>query len=151
MCQPRSVEALQAAVDLVDPEHNPDLLPRDITGDGKNETFCNFFIAYITRLLGCSVPQMLANDQVEWLRDNGSQKGWYKVTPSEALEAANAGKPTIVGWHNKRGHGHIALVRETPKGKQGIWIAQAGVRNYAHAPIVKGFGIAAPLEFFSHA
>lgn len=168
-CQPRSPEATARAVEAIDPERNVELLRHDADGDGTMETFCNFFAHMVTALLSCTIPRLKANAQVRWLRDEGPRNGWRKVLPTQAVEAANRGLPVVVCWFNPHvvigkdgkpladaeghpvlGHGHIALVRATPKDGTGVWIAQAGRRNFNHARLVDGFGSLAPLEFFSH-
>ena len=60
-----------------------------------------------------------ANETYDWLVNNGEEYGWREVTPAEAHEAANMGKPTVASWKNpnfnpntkKRLSGHIAVVR----------------------------------------
>jgi hypothetical protein len=148
-CRPRSPEAVADAVALVDPERNPDLQRRDVTGDGVPETFCNIMIHDVTALLECPVPRVRANDQLKWLRAGNG--GWEKVTPAEALNRATKGLPVVVGWFNPKGHpGHIALVRATPAGQHGLWIAQAGRTNFSLGTLYEGFGSHAPLDFFAH-
>lgn len=151
-CKPRSVEAIAEAVALIDPEKNVELLAHDVTGDGLDETFCNFFLHQVTVLLGCPVPQMRANDQLDWLKGEGSAThGWRQVFPVGAAVAAANGCPVVVGWKNPAGHpGHVALLRAPPSGEAGLWISQSGRTNFNHAPLVKGFGNRSPLLFFAH-
>lgn len=170
-CLPRSPQAIADVVAMVDPENNAELLPHDIDGDGVDETWCSLFIHLLTTLLGCQVPKDFANWQLEWLKTEGSAvHGWRAVTPAGAVAAAAIGQPVIVGWKNpepkkdKGGKqlvdwkgrplfksGHIALVRATPPGEHGVFIAQAGRTNFALGPLIKGFGTKAPLVFFAHA
>lgn len=148
-CRPRSPEAVADAVALVDPERNPHLQRRDITGDQVPETFCNWFVADVTALLECPVPRVRANDQILWL--NAGNGGWETVSPADAMERAGKGLPVLVGWFNPKGHpGHIALVRATPTGQHGLWIAQAGRSNFSLGTLFEGFGKHAPLSFFAH-
>lgn len=149
-CEPRSPEAVAKAVAEIDPENNPHLQKRDITGDGIDETFCNWFVAMVTMLLGCAVPKILARLQIEWLR--AGNNGWYHVTDVQAVEAANRGEPVVVGWMNPdpKRSSHVALVRATPKGKVGIFISQAGRKNFNLIELERGFGELQPLEFFAH-
>lgn len=170
-CRPRSVDVIAEAVALVDPEHNVELLPHDVDGDGGDETFCNFFVHQVTALLGCPVPQALANDQIDWLKGEGSAThGWRQVFPAGAIDAAKRGQPVVVGWKNPAPRldkntgkqmvdsggkplfrsGHIALVRAQPQGESGLWIAQAGRSNFNLDKLYRGFGTHAPLLFFAH-
>lgn len=168
-CQPRSASAIADAVLAVDPEHNVELLHHDVDGDGQDENFCNFFVHQVTTLLGCPVPRVRANDQLDWLKGEGSAvHGWRQVFPTGAMDAAGRGQPVVVGWKNPKPRlgrdgkqlyegsrplyhsGHVALVRATPAGELGIWIAQAGRTNFNLDRLVKGFGSNAPLLFFAH-
>ena len=168
---PRSPEAIANAVLVVDPEHNAELLHHDVDGDGKDETFCNYFVHQVTTLLACQVPKIRANDQIDWLKGEGSAvHGWRQVFPQGAMEAAGRGEPVLVGWKNPEPRrdstgkqlldehgkplyrpGHIALVRATPAGERGVWITQAGATNFNLDRLIRGFGNHAPLLFFAHA
>ena len=171
-CKPRSPEAMAEVCEvLIDPEHNPLYQRSDITGDGKDETFCNWVVHDATALLGCPVPKVLAREQIAWLRGEGSAThGWRKVEPGPAMAEAARGCPVVVGWVNPEqakdaagalrfdGNGkpiwkpsHVAMVRKPPPGMAGVWITQAGARNLNLAKLNDGFGHLAPLDFFVHA
>lgn len=148
VCLPRSREATLLAVRAVDPEHTPDLQPGH---GGRGWTHCNLAVERFAQLLQAPFPSgLLANDQVAWLEE--LRHGWMRCTPAEAQAAADAGHVVIVGWKNPDpgGHGHIAAVLPSQPGRAGIWIAQAGSRNYNAAPVTAGFGGLGPLRFFSH-
>lgn len=119
-------------------------------------TWCNRFVSDVTRALGCEVPQwwptgpatgvakmLRANDMQEWLLDEGVEQGWKECKEKEAQEAAAKGQVAIVTYLNRRGSGHIAIMR--PDGT----IAQAGIRNFNRDSIAQGFGNV-PLRFFTH-
>lgn len=171
-CKPRSPEAMAEVCELlIDPEHNALYQRRDITGDGKDETFCNHVVHDATALLGCPVPKVLAREQLAWLKGEGSAThGWRKVEPAVAIAEAARGCPVVVGWvnpelatdkngkpkHDANGNpiwkpSHVAMVRKPPPGESGVWITQAGAKNFNLAKLVQGFGSHAPLVFFAHA
>jgi len=120
---------------------------RDVTGDGLDETWCNVFAVDVCAELGVHLPQMRANDQMDWLDgDAGRAAGWVPCAYHEAGERAQRGERVLVGWRNPAGHpGHIALVLDAE-----LHIAQSGRHNYAWAPLTSGFGNL-PVRFWSHA
>jgi hypothetical protein len=127
---------------------------RDITGDGKKETFCNIFVSDVTNTLWAEIPHKLNGEwqdvtaNAKWLRAGNG--GWRVAQPSEAQTAANNGQPAVVVWvSHDGGHGHIAMLRPS-LGRGGIWISQAGARRYRDVPLQVGFAGLAPLEFFIH-
>lgn len=123
---------------------------RDVTGDGHQESWCNFFLADVTRALGCPVPQMRANSQLDWLAsDAGYRAGWSEVYRLHEVEVAtNSGRVVVAGWHSgSAASGHVALCVPSPD--VGVHIAQAGRSNFSCRPIEWGFGHR-PVRFFHH-
>jgi hypothetical protein len=154
-CLPRSAENLRATVALFCVESAERYRRRDITGDGAPETFCNIFVSDTTRALGAEIPHNVAGAwqdvraNAEWLR--AKNDGWRIATAAEAQARANVGYPSIVVWDApNRAHGHIALLVPQRTNETGVVIAQAGASNFSHGPLIRGFGQAAPLEFFTH-
>lgn len=138
-------EAYLAVVKRVDP-YSPKYARRDVTGDGVDETFCNFFAHDVCTELGAELPCVKANEQVKWLRDVGPTCGWHPCDAVEAKFAADRGILTLATWLNEVAHGHIAVV--VPCSGAEVCIAQAGARNYLRGPIAAGFG-SYPVRFFT--
>lgn len=98
-----------------------------------------------------------ANNMVRWLRGDitsggptAAQRGWTKVSKEDAVKYANEGFPTVVGWNNPGGIGHMGLLRAgndpaTPTGQ--LKIAQAGATNFSNGNLQNGFGNRS-VEFF---
>ena len=149
-CLPRSPDNLLDVVRGLKVETAEKYRKRDVTGDGKPETFCNLFLHDATVLLECPVPLMLANDQLTWLDAQGVKWGWGRVDLAEAQRRADNGCPVVVGWRNPAGHGHIALAVPTPPGEDGLHVAQAGSINFTQRPVGRGFGLATPVHFWAH-
>lgn len=127
----RTPQDLILAVGRFEVESNERYRPHD------GLTYCNFFAADVTASLGCPIPLILANDQIQWLHTSD----WVECLPAEASRHANQGRPALVTWKNDRGpHGHIAVVVPTPNGEHGVWIAQAGATNSSMFPLDHGFG-----------
>lgn len=143
---PRSEEALLLAVMRRDPEHAPLYHRRDLDGDGKPETMCNWFVRDVTADLSAPIPNMRANDMIEWLRGTLARlEGWKAGSLESAKVAAGEGKVVVVGWKNPAGAtGHVALMINS-KGE----IAQAGRINFNRGTIAQGFGDL-KVEFFIH-
>jgi len=155
-CIPRSRADLLSDVTTVDPEHNSALQPRDITGDGIKETFCNVFVRTVLALGGIDIPAMLANKLFEWFPGpEATALGWRKVTPAEAIARAELGFRTVGVWRNPRGHGHIVLVvpaidSTTGFPAKGMHSAQAGSRNWNNEPIERAGLLSAAYSFFTY-
>lgn len=149
--QPRSRGFTLAAVDQVDPENNPELQKRDVTGDGIDETFCNVFVRLVLALFGLIIPAKLCNDLVGWFAGpEGEAAGWVKCTREAAALRAELGYPTVGVWKNPSGkHGHIVLVVPAIGGT-GMHTAQAGAKNWSNAPIERAGLLAAAYTFFTH-
>ena len=85
----------------------------------------------------------------DWLRRGFG--AWHACEPWQAQLAADSGRPVVAVFDPpERDHGHIALLVPA-EGRPGIWIAQAGARNYRRAPLLAGFGVhAEQTHFWSH-
>ena len=96
-CLPRSAANLSDVVGRLSPETNPLWKRRDVTGDGKAETFCNQFLHAALELLECPLPAgLLAREQIAWLdSDVGKAHGWREMARGLAVAAANAGQPVV--------------------------------------------------------
>ncbi len=115
----------------------------------EGSTWCNLFLHDVTKALGCTIPFMRANQQVDWLASiEGAGNGWVEVPEADAFEAARDGRPAVAVWHNPEplGHGHVAILRPSAVG---IKIAQAGAYNYSSCNLATGFGHLVP-RFFTN-
>jgi hypothetical protein len=146
-CLPRSSENYKRVLDSLDVEHNARFQKRDITGDGRDETFCNWLVADACGLLEVHLPKGLkAREQVIWLAgSDGKLAGWFECQAKDAGEHANLGHPTIAGWVNPdpERSSHVAMLRSSGR------VCQAGARNYNDTPILNGFGVRA-VRYFTH-
>lgn len=134
----RSPEELVEAIASLEVETNPKYQPRDVTGDGLRETFCNVYVVDLMAKLGVVLPSGLkVNALVPWLRSSD----WVQCVVEEAGRHANQGRPSLATWVNDHGpHGHIMALTPTPNGEHGVWGAQAGSSCFSCAPITHGFG-----------
>lgn len=162
----RSAKNLNACLDQFEIESEARYKPRDSSGDGKLDTFCNIWTGDATRALCCEVPHVVdnegnpstltagghelsANNTIRWLRMHGARFGWSKALATDARAAANLGKPAIVGWVNPTGKsGHIAPLRPSPL--EEACVANVGARNKRVAPVSAAFPGLKPLEFWIH-
>lgn len=132
--------------------------PRDVTGDGVNETWCNLFVQDVSEAMSVMVPrQMRANQLVQWLAQDAAPFDWECLsleTQSDedaahvAQAMADQGQLALAGWVNPAGPGHLAVVVPS-LGEPGVWIAQAGRTNFTRAPLAQGFG-GRIVTFFGH-
>ncbi|MFQ3581330.1 MAG: glucosaminidase domain-containing protein [Chloracidobacterium sp.] len=163
----RTAEIYNNVINQFAVAHNPRYAIRDSSGDGIKDTFCNIFVWDVTRAMGAEIPHWVdkrtnqpttvynysqsreldANSTMVWLRNHGAQHGWRPVSAEEAQRLANAGHPTMVGWQNPRGIGHVAIVRPGQINERGPAIAQAGSRNVNYAHVRDTFGNV-PVEYW---
>lgn len=122
--------------------------------DGKSHTHCSAFVAAVAKRHDVYIlrpPEhptvMLANAQFDWLKDDGSKKGWKPVKgPVEAQHLANKGDLVVAAFKeaDPKKHGHIAVVRPSTKTdkaveEEGPQIIQAGMTNYNSTSVKEGF------------
>lgn len=135
----------------------------DEKGEKKIRTFCNIFVWDVTRAMVGSVDEiphwvlgeeMKVNELVGWLKKEGKTKGWRRLDPRNAQQAANNGHPTVAIWKNPNGHGHVAIVRPGSVGDdRGAAIAQAGRWVLDATHLTKGFNdpkLRKDIEFWTH-
>lgn len=156
---PRTAEGYAEALDQFDVGRHRRYQPRG------GRTFCNIYVWDATRALGAEIPhwvdiatmepaQMGANGAGETqanaliLMLRARRWGWRPAGGGVAAQdAANAGTPTLVGWHNLRGIGHVAMLRPRTSGPQ--CVAQAGKVCGDAVPLAAAFGSAAAhVEWF---
>jgi hypothetical protein len=123
--------------------------PRDVTGDGKADTWCNLFAQDVAEAMGVPLPRNTrANDLAAWLGTLGTQSGWVQVSESVAQIHADAGGLSLASTVNPKGPGHLAVLVPS-LGEAGTWIAQAGAINFTRKPLRAGFGNLEP-RLFAH-
>lgn len=96
----------------------------------KGTTHCNQAVDKYAKQFGYSGFKGLNADKMNKLMSN-PKSGWHKISQTEAIAAAKAGKLTVasVPASAKHAHGHIAAVTgEWAPGVAGI--SQAGTNNY---------------------
>lgn len=150
----RSPMALKEVVAQFDVESAPRYRVRDITGDGKKETFCNIYVSDVTRALFAEIPHewegkyLNVRAMAAWLRKGLG--AWRREESWRAQFAADSGRPAVALYDPPPtvAHGHIAVLVPCD-GDPGVWVSQAGARNYARCPLPVGFGTDA-VEFWVH-
>ncbi len=122
--------------------------PRDVTGDGQRETFCNLLAQDVTEAMWAAIPRHTrANELYDWLGQKLA--GWQEVSESVARIQADRGCPALAVWKNTHGPGHIAIVVPSLGERGDTFIAQAGVSNFVRRPLAAGFGRHQP-RFYAH-
>lgn len=123
-------------------------------------TLCNCYVNAVTTALGCPIPPLKANDQIEkYLQANeGKLAGWTWIDKPTAILRANMGYPVVAGAVNPKGHGHIGVGAPEPivPGSSqplghDLFVSAAGISNYARVKYEISFGpLAASGLFFTH-
>ncbi|MEJ0017254.1 MAG: hypothetical protein WDN25_11935 [Acetobacteraceae bacterium] len=148
---------------------------RTTPGGPQAKTHCSAFVAAMAERLGIYVlrppehPQnLLANAQMRWLRDHGTEHGWRSLpAAADAQAAANRGQLVLEAFENPDPHrpGHIAIVRPSGKtraelDRDGPQETQAGERNALRTTTQDGFrhhkgawtpGGSGGLRYYAHA
>ncbi len=167
---PLDAKRILDAVEKVNPEQWY-YIARDITGDGKAETFCNWFIGDVLDVLGIQIPRydhtagyyprphpLYGNERKTKPKSanhlniyfkNGGDGKWLEINRSSAVALANQGKVVIASMPGYPGH--IALVIPGGYGSE-VRIAQAGRVNGKDISLEEGFGKKPkrPVKFFTY-
>jgi hypothetical protein len=127
---------------------------RDLDGDLKPETLCNFKAREILRASGVIIPRMLANQYAKWFASEAAKlEGWGIEVFEKARQLVAVGARVVAVAFNPRGHGHIAVgapprsAADAMPGK--LFVAQAGLLDSSYLPIERAFG-GLHFELYSH-
>lgn len=118
-------------------------------------TLCNCYTSVFCAALGCPVPPMKANDQIQkyLFANEGQMAGWFKVNRAAAIARAKLGYPTLMCLVAP-GHGHIAPVMPSPvTDPNGLYVSAAGRSNFVFEKAIRSFGSAGETtaaEFATH-
>jgi hypothetical protein len=141
----------QAGIHIIWDTGEPD---PDRPAGRPSATHCSAFAAAMAKRLDIYVLRppdhsqaLLANAQMGWLGESGSEYGWRELSSYvEAQEAANRGELVLEAFENPnpRKPGHIAIVRPSLKTRdmldaQGPEETQAGASNAISTDTADGF------------
>ncbi len=169
----RSASLYRQVIDQFDVENNKRY---EVNKKGRGDTYCNIFLWDVTSAMGAEIPhfvdaqtgaprtypdvkgakQMSANSIYNWLHEKGNDYGWFEVTPEQAQQMANAGRPVVTSWKNLGGHGHVQVVCPSKDGvyneKRGVTVAQAGRILSSYTPITSIYKKSlTKVSYFAHA
>jgi len=128
--------------------------PRDVTGDGIDETWCNLFAQDVAEAMGVQLPRNTrANDLHAWLAGPATHSAWSAWEKSDAhtgMAMAEQGCLAVAAWANPIAarSGHISVLVPS-LGEPGVWSAQAGRVLFTRELLQRGFGAVAP-DIFVH-
>ena len=123
--------------------------PRDVTGDGIADTWCNLYAQDVCEAMGVMLPRNTrANDLVRWLEFDSKQWDWEAVPAHVAQRMADEGQLALVVWHNPGGPGHIAVLVPS-LGEPDYFCAQAGRTCFTRGTIAQAFG-GRVVSYFAH-
>lgn len=124
-----------------------------------NKTYCNIFVLDVISALGLGAPtywhdpitgdkaefaegaEMSANLMTPWFATHGIEKRWQMTRdPMEAMALADSGNVCVATWFNKKGLGHVAIVRPDAP----LRVAQAGKIRSSNLPLARAFGVHLP-------
>ncbi len=168
----RSAALYRQVIDQFAVETNPRYA---VNKKGHGDTYCNIFLWDVTSAMGAEIPhyvdaetgaprtypdtkgarEMSANSIYNWLHEQGSDYGWFEVTPEQAQTLANQGRPVVTAF-KKTGHGHVQVVCPSKDGQynqeRGVTIAQAGRILTNYKPITSIYNKSLPkVSYFAHA
>lgn len=154
----RSVEQMESVINQFQYDTNPRYTPRAIPPNPKTQTFCNIAVTDFLEHMGVLGPhwwigrELSANTLVNWFNIIGPSYGWTTVSVQQAIDNANTGKPTIVGWKNPTGEsGHVAILRHQLEAGPEPVIAQAGKTCFSRGLLSEGFGVySSQVTYWAH-
>lgn len=148
----RSAQLYEQVINQFAVGHNPRYAP-----DGPEKPRAHIFVWDVTRAMNAEIPHMVGARELtlaqtlDWLRYEGSTRGWVRVMPETAIDAANEGKPVIAT--PKQGVSKVALmaiVRPGPVGPGGHPRVAAASKTCGNDLNVQdALGVAA-VEYFVH-
>ena len=107
MDMPARVAKLKELCDKIVSEES--LNSRDITGDGKPETFCNMALNYVAEKMGCTLLKgKLANEIHEYCQSKTDE--FDIVRHEKAAQLAMTGALCFASLPVSNGSGHVATV-----------------------------------------
>lgn len=99
--------------------NDPAFKKRDVTGDGKDETFCNQAAHAIASDFGCDAfDKKLANEIVKLMKESDE---WSPCSSEKACKLAQLGHLVVAAQFNAQGPGHVAVVYPGPMLFSGKW------------------------------
>ncbi len=131
----RALQLLDACLEAYDNWH----VSKDVTGDGKAETFCNFSVDHVLARMGYVKMRnpdgkpMMANQMIDFLTRKVDD--WQKIEMGAAQDLANDGRVIIAGI-SEEPHGHVVVVRPGLEDLSGKWgvkvpkVSHVGARSY---------------------
>lgn len=166
----------RAIIDSFNVENNPKYRPNQ---KGTGDTYCNLYVADVTKALNAPVPRRInadtgepitgdipkqtrvsylnANRMNNWLNSHGRKYGWIEVDPPTAQKMANNGNVAVATWKNPSGaSGHIQVVSPSKDDsydpKLGVAIAQAGTKviNYGYIEDVYKTSTLQQVQYFAN-
>lgn len=148
----RSRELLRAVLAQFELERWPRYRAGLLNGkpDSRARSWCNLAAVDICAALGVPLPRMLkgryltANDMFDWLAGDGQLQGWEPTTVQTSVRLVEEGRPVLAVWRHPipTSSGHIAVGAPAPDDMKpgGLYIAQAGSRNFTCGTLKSGFG-----------
>lgn len=115
----KALKLLDACLEAYDAYH----VSKDVTGDGKKETFCNFSVDHVLARMGYEKMRdggkpMMANQMIDFLKRK--TEDWEKIGMDKAQVLANAGRVVLAGLVDEP-HGHVVVVRPGLEDVSGNW------------------------------
>ena len=136
-CLPRSGSNTLAELAELQVETNPAWQRRDVTGDGRPDTFCNQAVEASLERQGVPIPKgLLANEQADYfVSEKGRLDGWMEMTDHATVERLAREGFIVVGFLKAAGHGHVVRIVPSADGSPGLYTWQAGRTNHKNKPI----------------
>lgn len=161
---PQSSNKILHTIFTVNAEH-PYYKARDITNDGRKETFCNWFVADVLDKLGISLPRLNASagfypkphpvysDNIPFkpfsaemlfkffVNENSKATGkWEELTTNSSVVSKAQTDHVVVASYpgQSGGQGHIAIIRPDSSASN-VMIAQAGTISSNNLLLSSGF------------
>lgn len=113
-------------------------------------TCCNVYVWDVLVAMDCKIPSKAfsCGAMRDWMAsDEGVKSGWVEVDQNTAIAMANEGYPTVAA--DTVGD-HVAMVAPQRGADQGVYLSQAGWKNFDYLPQSWGWSSSYSIRYFYH-
>ncbi len=147
----RSAEAYREVMEGLDVEHNIRYQEAYNPYWGYASTCCNVYVWDVLTAMDCQIPStdyFGCGAMRDWMASpEGARAGWVEVDQATAIEMANNGYPTVAA---DTSGAHVAMVAPQKTGDSGVYISQAGWKNFNYDTQSMGWDGSYTIRYFYH-
>ena len=147
----RSPEAYREVMDALDVENNVRYQEAYNPYWGFSSTCCNVYVWDVLTAMDCQIPSTEyfgCGAMRDWMASSaGAEAGWVEVDQATAIAMANKGCPTVAA---DTVGAHVAMVAPQHDGDTGVYLSQAGWKNFNYDTQAMGWDSSYSIRYFYH-